>query len=309
MAKVYMSAAFEGNSYVGDGTSFGDDDDDEHPPEKSDGDDEDSWDEDDGDDEVDVELSDDDKIDCPFCSNFNCQRDDVARHVSIVHPRSCLRCRITLETDDEYERHVQQHEQSFSCNLCDEQFTDEAEFEFHRMSDHGAQRCKYCSAVVVEGEMEPHLRHCRGKRKQVLRPTRMDHTKMDPKVHSMRTRRGGVLGRPCKRRKRTPPPPVETEGLSIEEIKRRRQKGELEKTRRDNLVSEFKRIMKLLPRLHTEERRKNCTKMEILGEAVNQIKRLEEQSHTYHKMKLLLTRQKQRLEQREEELKKMPDAN
>jgi hypothetical protein len=102
---------------------------------------------------------------CPFCFKI-IKPEAMAQHVSELHRLGCLRCRRLLATEDELEEHLQRHEEQFVCSLCpEEQFEDEADYEFHRMSMHDALKCPKCTQVLLAHEFPGHTRACQ--RKQV----------------------------------------------------------------------------------------------------------------------------------------------
>ncbi|XP_059476227.1 uncharacterized protein LOC132197151 [Neocloeon triangulifer] len=298
MSDVYMSAAFEGNSYVGeaiDASTYGEEEEDEDDPlapKKADA----------AADEEDVNLeesSEEESVECPFCDRTFSTTEDLERHVGYEHKRACLRCRRTLATDDEYETHLQQHEDSYTCHLCDQQFGDEADFEFHRMDEHSAKKCPRCLNVLLDHEFRQHTKMCH-LRKQVLRPLKEDSGVLVV-VPAKRTRRGGVVGK----RRSTSQVAVRSNSISTTEVARRVQKGAAERSRRAELGQSFDHLRIQIPLLRHEK--STATKQAILAEAISHIKVLEEQSHTYHKVRLLLTRQQQRLRQRVKELDSTSD--
>jgi DNA-directed RNA polymerase subunit RPC12/RpoP len=102
---------------------------------------------------------------CPFCG-ATVPEGTLVTHVSERHRLGCLRCRRLLATEDELEAHLQQHEDTYTCSLCELQFDDEAEYEFHRMSKHDAVKCPKCTQVLLEHEFNAHTKTCHN-RKQV----------------------------------------------------------------------------------------------------------------------------------------------
>lgn len=114
-------------------------------------------------------------------------------------------------------------------------------------------------------------------------------------------RRGGIVGR--SRGGGCPPIPFSTEA----EHSRRANKGAKERDRRAELGSSFEALRLQVPTLRVQG--PSATKQVILREAVQHIRVLEEQSHTYHKVRLLLKRQQQRLIERVEALGEVSTEN
>jgi Helix-loop-helix DNA-binding domain len=124
---------------------------------------------------------------------------------------------------------------------------------------------------------------------QVLRPLR-GAGKVLVVESRKKKRRGGIVGR--SRGGGCPPIPNSNQA----EHSRRANKGAKERDRRAELGSSFEALRLQVPTLRAQG--PSATKQVILREAVQHIKVLEEQSHTYHKVRLLLKRQHQRMIER-----------